>query len=104
MERRKAIFASAAVAVTLVLGAGSYVAGSGLLAGASDNVGRLSATTASPPREITVYGDPGTGASTTVVPPATDPSPSAIQDQPVQDQPSASPDRGADHQGGETDD
>ena len=72
MERSKALIASALVATGLTIGAGIYVAGSGLLAGASDNVGNLqpATTTTAPaaPREITVYVDPATGAATTVPP------------------------------------
>lgn len=81
MERNKAIFASTVVAVGLTLSAGTYIAGSGLLAGATDNVGNLkpaiattttSTTTAVPastaPQEIVVYVDPATGTATTVVP------------------------------------
>ncbi len=73
MERSKALIASALVAASLTVGAGVYVAGSGLLAGAADNVGNLQPTvadTATPatPQEITVYVDQATGAATTVAP------------------------------------
>lgn len=73
MERSKALIASAVVATSLTVGAGIYVAGSGLLAGATDNVGNLQptvATTVAPatPQEITVYVDQATGAVTTVAP------------------------------------
>lgn len=73
MERTKALIASALVAASLTVGAGIYVAGSGLLAGATDNVGNLQptvATTVAPaaPQEITVYVDQATGAVTTVAP------------------------------------
>lgn len=83
MERSKALVASALVAVGLTVGAGIYVAGSGLLAGATDNVGNLQPTVAettvpATPQEITVYVDPATGAATTVAPtavPAVGPAP-----------------------------
>ena len=73
MQRSKALIASALVAASLTVGASIYVAGSGLLAGATDNVGNLQptvATTASPstPQEITVYVDPVTGTATTIAP------------------------------------
>lgn len=74
MERSKALIASAVVAAGLTFGAGVYVAGSGLLAGATDNVGNLQpvvATSAAPtaaPHEITVYVDPVTGAATADAP------------------------------------
>jgi len=73
MERSKALIASALVAASLTVGAGIYVADSGLLAGASDNVGNLQptvATNAAPPtpQEITVYVDQATGTATTVAP------------------------------------
>ena len=76
MQRSKALIASALVAASLTVGAGIYVAGSGLLAGATDNVGNLqptvatTATAPSAPQEITVYVDPVTGTATTVAPQA----------------------------------
>lgn len=82
MERSKAVIASAVVAVGLTLSAGVYIAGSGLLAGATDNVGNLkpavaspaatiAPTTVAPPttsREIVVVVDPSTGSASTSVP------------------------------------
>ena len=92
MERSKALIASALVAASLTVGAGVYVAGSGLLAGATDNVGNLQptvATTAAPaapaaPQEITVYVDQATGAATTVAPQAAPVQAAPVETAPVE--------------------
>ncbi len=73
MKRSKALIASAVVATTLVVGAGVYFAGSGVLAGETDNVGNLQPIATSVPQpdaspEITVFVDPATGAASTVDP------------------------------------
>ena len=93
MERSKALIASALVAASLTVGAGIYVAGSGLLAGATDNVGNLEptvattvATTAAPtaPQEITVYVDQATGVATTVAPQAAPVETAPVETAPVE--------------------
>jgi len=68
MERRKALIASAVIALTLTTGAAAYAAGSGVLSGRTDNVGNLQPV-ATQPTDITVYLDPATGAVTTTAPP-----------------------------------
>jgi len=89
MERSKALIASALVAASLTVGAGIYVAGSGLLAGATDNVGNLEPTVATTvattaPQEITVYVDQATGVATTVAPQAAPVETAPVETAPVE--------------------
>jgi len=118
MERSKALIASAIIAAGLTVGAGVYVGGSGLIAGATDNVGNLQpvvADTTPPPatpQEITVYVDPVTGTATTVAPQAAaiEPSPTDVTVPATVDQGGDKPhgdDHGGDHESehrGEEDD
>ena len=67
MERKKAMIASAIIAVTVMSGAVAYAASSGITNSRSDNVGQLQPT-ATQPTTITVVVDPVTGKATNAAP------------------------------------
>ena len=84
MERRKALIASAVIALTLTTGAAAYAAGSGVLSGRTDNVGNLQPVATADP-----IADPNAVPSAGTAGDRVDPSRS---------------DRGAEPESGESDD
>jgi hypothetical protein len=69
MERKRALFASAIVAASVMTGAVAYAASSSLTTASRDNVGQLQPTGILPPT-ITVIVDPATGVASATPAPA----------------------------------